>query len=64
MKIKLKQIIVMGQKSGKFFYSKCVISYERDSDYAFKKCGRQCTCEQCCQKKGDNDISKSILCRT
>ena len=48
----------------KIFNQKCVICLERDSDYAFRQCGRQCICEQCYQKEGDIDILKCFVCRT
>ena len=48
----------------KIFNQTCVICYERDSDYAFKKCAHQCICEQCYQNKCDNDKSKCFVCRT
>ena len=35
----------------KTFNQKCVICFERDSDYIFKQCGHQCICEECHQKK-------------
>ena len=35
----------------KKFNQKCVICYERDSVYAFRQCGQQCICLECCQKK-------------
>ena len=47
----------------KIFNQKCVLCYERDSVYAFRQCGHQCTCEQCYQNKGDNDILKCVVCR-
>ena len=40
----------------KIFNQKCVICIERDSDYIFKQCGRQCICEECYQNKSDIDI--------
>ena len=40
----------------KIFNQKCVICLERDGDYAFRQCGRQCICEQCYQNKGVVDI--------
>ena len=43
---------------------KGVMCYERDSDYAFRQCGHQCTCEQCYQDKSDIDILKCVVCRT
>ena len=48
----------------KTFNQKCVICYERDSDYAFRQCGLQCFCEQCNQNKGDIDILNCVVCRT
>ena len=48
----------------KMFSQKCVISLERDSDYAFRQCGHQCICEQCYQIRGDIDILKGVVCRT
>ena len=48
----------------KIFNQKCVISYERDSVYAFRQCGHQCICDQCYQIKSDTDILKCVLCRT
>ena len=48
----------------KFFIGKCVICYERDSEYACKQCGLQCICEQCYQSKGDVDILKCVVCRS
>ena len=46
------------------FIQKCVLSHERDSVYAFRKCGHQCICEQRYRKKGDIDILKCVVCRT
>ena len=48
----------------KVFNQKCVICFERDSEYIFKQCGHQCICEQCYQYKGDIDILKCVVCRT
>ena len=48
----------------KIFNQKCVICYERESVYAFRRCGHQCICEQCYQNKGDIDILKCVVCRT
>ena len=48
----------------KVFNQKCVICFERDSEYIFKRCGHQCICEQCYQNKGDIDILKCVVCRT
>ena len=48
----------------KVFNQKCVICLERDSEYIFKQCGRQCICEQYYQNKGDIDILKCVVCRT
>ena len=48
----------------KIFNQKCVICYERESVYAIRQCGHQCTCEQCYQNKGDIDILKCVVCRT
>ena len=48
----------------KTFDQKCVISYEKDSVYIFRKIGHQCICEQCYQNKGDIDILKGVVCRT
>ena len=48
----------------KVFNQKCVICFERDSEYIFKQCGHQCICGQCYQNKGDIDILKCIVCRT
>ena len=48
----------------KIFYQKCVICYERDSVYEFRKCGHQCVCEQSYQNKGDIDMIKYVVCRT
>ena len=48
----------------KVFNQKCVICFERDSEYTFKQCGHQCICEQCYQNKGDIDMLKCIVCRT
>ena len=48
----------------KIFNQKCVICYERDSDYAFTQCGHQCICEQFCQNKGDISIIKCVVCIT
>ena len=48
----------------KKFNQNCVICYERDSVYSIRKCSHQCFCEPCYQKKGYNDISKGIVCRT
>ena len=42
---------------------KCVICYERDSDYAFRQCGHQCVCKQCYQNKGDFDVLNCFVCR-
>ena len=47
----------------KLLNQKCVICYERDSDYAFRQRGHQCTFEQCYQNKGYNDILKCVVCR-
>ena len=47
----------------KIFNQKCVICLERDSDYFFKECGRQCICDQCYQNKDNIDILKCIVCR-
>ena len=43
---------------------KCVICFERDSDYLFKQCGHQCICEECYQNKSKIDILKCVSCRT
>ena len=48
----------------KTYNQKCVIRYERDSVYAFRQCGHQCTCEQCYQNKSDIDIIRCVVCRT
>ena len=48
----------------KIFNQKCVICLERDSDYIFKRCGRQCICSDCYQNKGNIDILKCVICRT
>ena len=48
----------------KIFNQKCVICLERDSVYAFRQCGHQCTCEQCYENIGDNDMLKRVVCRT
>ena len=48
----------------KVFNQKCIICFERDSEYIFKQCGHQCICEQCFQNKGDIDILKCVVCRT
>ena len=48
----------------KVFNQKCVICFERDSEYIFKHCGHLCICEQCYQNKGDIDILKCVVCRT
>ena len=48
----------------KVFNPKCVICFERDSEYIFKQCGHQCICEQWYQNKGDIDILKCVVCRT
>ena len=47
----------------KVFNQKCVISFERDSEYIFKQCGHQCICERCYQNKGDVNILKCVICR-
>ena len=48
----------------KVFNQKCVICFEKDSEYIFKQCGHQCICEQCYQSKGDIDMLKCVVCRT
>ena len=48
----------------KIFDQKCVICFERDSEYIFKLCGHQCICEECYQSKGDIDLLKCMVCRT
>ena len=48
----------------KVFNQKCVICFERDSEYIFKQCGHLCICEQGYQSKGDIDILKCVVCRT
>ena len=48
----------------KIFNQKCVICYEKDSVYAFRRCGHLCICEQCYQNKGDIYILKCVVCRT
>ena len=48
----------------KNFNHKCVICYERDSDYIFRLGGHQYICEQCYQNKGDIDVLKCVVCRT
>ena len=48
----------------KVFNQKCVICFERNSDYIFKQCGHQCICDQCYQNKGNINILKSVVCRT
>ena len=48
----------------KVFNQKCVICFEKDSEYIFKQCGHQCICEQCYQSKGDIGILKCVVCRT
>ena len=48
----------------KIFNQKCVICYERDGVNAFRQSGHQCSREQCYQNKGDNNIIKSVVCRT
>ena len=48
----------------KVFNQKCVICFEKDSDYAFRQCGHQCICEQCYRNKGDIGILKCVVCRT
>ena len=45
------------------FNEKCVICLERDSIYAFRKCGHQCICQQCYETKGDIDILKCVVCK-
>ena len=45
----------------KRFNQKCVICYERDSVYAFRR--EQCICEQFHQNRGDIDTLKSVVCR-
>ena len=47
----------------KILNQKCVIGYERDSNYAIRQCGHQCICEQCYQNKGDIDFLKCVVCR-
>ena len=46
------------------FSQKCVICFERDSVYAFRRCEHQCKCESCYEKRGNIDILKYINCRT
>ena len=53
-----------GNKIVKIFNQKCVICFERNSEYIFKQCGHQCICEQCYQSKGGIDILKCVVCRT
>ena len=48
----------------KIFNQKCVICYERDSVFAFRQCGHQCSCEDSYQKRGDIDLIKCVVCRT
>ena len=48
----------------KIFNQECVICLERDSLYAFRQCGHQCICEQCCQNIGDIDMLKCVVSRT
>ena len=48
----------------KIFNQKCVICFERDSDYIIKQCGHQRSCEQCYQNKGDIDLLGCVPCRT
>ena len=48
----------------KIISQKCVICLERDSIYAFRQFGHQCTCEQCDQNNSDMDILKCVVCRT
>ena len=55
---------VGSNKIVKIFYQKRVFCLERDSDYIFKQCGHQCSCEHCYQNKGSVDILKCLVCRT
>ena len=48
----------------KIFNQKCVICYKKDSIYAFRQCGHQCSCEQCYQSRSDIDKIKCVVCRT
>ena len=48
----------------KILNQKCVICFERDSDYIFKQCGHQCFCEEGYQKKRDIVVLKCLVCRT
>ena len=48
----------------KLFNQECVICLERDSIYAFRQCGHQCSCQDCYENKGDIDIKKCVVCRT
>ena len=48
----------------KSFNQKCFICLERNSEYIFKQCGHQCSCEDCYQIKGDIDILNCVICRT
>ena len=48
----------------KIFNQRCVICLERDSIYAFRKCGHQCLYQDCYENKRDIDILKCVVCRT
>ena len=48
----------------RIYNQKCVICFERDSEYIFKQCGHQCICQDCYQNKGNIDILKCVICRT
>ena len=48
----------------KIFNQKCVICFERDSEYIFKQCGHECLCQECYQNKGNIDLIKCVICRT
>ena len=48
----------------KVFIQKCVICFERDSDYVLKQFGHESLCEQCYQNNGNIDILRCYFCKT
>ena len=44
----------------KIFNQKCVLCSEKDTIYAFRKCGYLCLCENCF----DSNITNCVVCRT
>ena len=48
----------------KFFNRKCIIGFERDSEYAFRKCSHRGICEKRFNDKSDINFLKHIVCRS